>query len=203
MRVGLIYVRVSSSSVNQTYTKSILPSSPSHSMTWASEAYEGTTHTFVNTLLAALCMTAICPAFELFPRTSFLSSPVSGEWASLYTSTPSRISFHRIHEMLFRRQLKLIDMVIKRRACLYAHFTTPALATDTKGTSLPRSCFADGETFRRGTNRVRETAIRTDVAVAAVYADLVSNVSLRDRRYILHPSSVKLSREADLPVPIS
>jgi hypothetical protein len=34
------------------------------------------------------------------PNTSFLSSPVSGFCVSLYTSTPSRISFHRMHEIL-------------------------------------------------------------------------------------------------------
>ena len=59
------------------------------------------THMLVNTLDDALCMTAIWPALGLVPSTSFRSSPVSGVLASLYTSTPSRISFQRMQEMLF------------------------------------------------------------------------------------------------------
>lgn len=45
--------------------------------------------------------------------------------------------------------------------------TTPALATLAKGTSLPSSCLAAGETLSRGTSRVSETANATDVNVAA------------------------------------
>lgn len=61
------------------------------------------------------------------------------------TSTPSLISFQRIQEML----------------------TTPAEATETNGTSLARRDFVVGVKGNRGTARVRETAMRTEVAVAA------------------------------------
>jgi hypothetical protein len=54
----------------------------------------------VITRLAADCMTAICPALALLPRVSLDSVPSSGLRVSLKTSIPSRISFHRIHEML-------------------------------------------------------------------------------------------------------
>lgn len=47
------------------------------------------------------------------------------------------------------------------------HLTTPALATEANGTSRPRICFALAETRRWGTRRVRDTARRTEVAVAA------------------------------------
>lgn len=47
------------------------------------------------------------------------------------------------------------------------HFTTPALATLTKGTSLPSRSFVELETRKRGTSRVSDTAISTEVNVAA------------------------------------
>lgn len=52
--------------------------------------------------------------------------------------------------------------------------TTPALATEANGTNFDRTSFVPGETRRRGTRRVRETASKTDVRVAAVYAVPIS-----------------------------
>jgi hypothetical protein len=64
-----------------------------------------------------------------------------------------------------------VTMTMNARDCSSGghstHLTTPAEATLTKGTRRPRSCFAVGETRRRGTSRVRDTASATDVAVAA------------------------------------
>jgi hypothetical protein len=48
--------------------------------------------------------------------------------------------------------------------------TTPALATEANGTNFERTSFVPGETRRRGTSRVSDTASKTDVRVAAVYA---------------------------------
>lgn len=48
------------------------------------------------------------------------------------------------------------------------HLTTPALATDANGTSFERTSFTPGDTRNRGTSRVNETAIATEVKVAAV-----------------------------------
>ena len=59
---------------------------------------------------------------------------------------------------------QLSSLFIKKRAYL----TTPAEATEANGTSLERTSFVVGETRRRGTRRVRDTASRTEVRVAAV-----------------------------------
>jgi hypothetical protein len=48
------------------------------------------------------------------------------------------------------------------------YLTTPAEATEANGTSLDRISFVLGETLRRGTRRVRDTANKTEVRVAAV-----------------------------------
>lgn len=48
--------------------------------------------------------------------------------------------------------------------------TTPALATEANGTSFDKTSFVVGDTRRRGTRRVSDTASRTEVSVAAVYA---------------------------------
>lgn len=61
------------------------------------------THMFVNTRLAADCITAILPAAGLLPRDVLVSDPSELE-VSLNTSTPSLISFHRIQEMLPSQQ---------------------------------------------------------------------------------------------------
>jgi hypothetical protein len=50
------------------------------------------------------------------------------------------------------------------------YLTTPALATEANGTNFERTSFVPGETRRRGTSRVSDTASKTDVRVAAVYA---------------------------------
>jgi hypothetical protein len=50
------------------------------------------------------------------------------------------------------------------------YLTTPALATEANGTNFERTSFVPGETRRRGTRRVSDTASKTDVSVAAVYA---------------------------------
>lgn len=65
---------------------------------------KGDTYMFVKTRLAADCITAIFPAAGLLPSDIFDSEPSSELWASLNTSTPSLISFHRIHEMLLRQR---------------------------------------------------------------------------------------------------
>jgi len=63
--------------------------------------------------------------------------------------------------------------------------TTPALATEANGTNFESTSFVPGETRRRGTRRVSDTASSTDVRVAAVYA-------IR-----------QLSQGGNVPVPIS
>jgi len=50
------------------------------------------------------------------------------------------------------------------------YLTTPALATEANGTNFERTSFVPGETRRRGTSRVSDTASNTEVRVAAVYA---------------------------------
>lgn len=59
---------------------------------------------FVKTRLAADCITAIFPAAGLLPSDNFVSEPSSALCASLKTSTPSLISFHRIHEILLSQR---------------------------------------------------------------------------------------------------
>jgi hypothetical protein len=51
-----------------------------------------------------------------------------------------------------------------------AYLTTPALATEANGTSFDKTSFVVGDTRRRGTRRVSDTASKTEVSVAAVYA---------------------------------
>jgi len=50
------------------------------------------------------------------------------------------------------------------------YLTTPALATEANGTNFESTSFVPGDTRRRGTRRVSDTASNTDVRVAAVYA---------------------------------
>lgn len=48
------------------------------------------------------------------------------------------------------------------------YLTTPALATEANGTNFDNTSFVAGDTRRRGTRRVSDTASRTEVSVAAV-----------------------------------